>query len=82
MNQSQSYSIRVPRPSRVDSIEIVEGEGHYTTCETEYGKALCIESYSNMTLGARYYEEGNEIWNDLQTRGQEDPYYLIVMFEP
>ncbi len=81
MNQSQNYSIRVPMPSRVDSIEIVNGQGEYTTWETEYGKALCVESDSNITVEAKYYEEGNEIWDDLQTRGQENPFYLTLESE-
>jgi len=78
MNQSQSYSIRVPMPSRVDSIDIIEGEGDYTTCETDYGKALCIESSSDMILEAEYYEEGNELWDDIQLRGREQPYRLTL----
>ncbi len=78
MNQSQSYSIRVPMPSRVDSIEIIEGEGDHTTCETDHGKALCIESDSDMILEAEYYEEGNELWDDIHTRGTENPYRLTL----
>ncbi len=78
MNQSQSYSIRVPMPSRVDSIEIVDGQADYTTCETDYGKALCIESDSDIRLEAKYYEEGNELWNDIDTPGKESPYRLTL----
>lgn len=61
-----AYEVYLPVPKKMDGVEMVDGTGGYSLTDTEYGRALHVNSSVDTRLVGKQDHYGNIFWKELE----------------